>query len=163
MDRTTPRTGVRFLLAFALWASAAFVPAWWVSHPWQHALGALAARAVAPPGAELEMVDLQLFYPVDVAVFVALCLASAWASWPRRARALLLGVPAMILAEWLALVASMAAMLAAGGTGEAASMAGAARLADALIRATGLALAAAAWFALLGRERFLARTRRRPA
>ena len=152
---------MKFLLAFALWASLAYVPAWLVAHPWQHALAALASRAVAPPGAEVEMVDLELFYPVDIAMFVALCLASGWAPWPRRARALLVGVPAMAVAELAALTLSMWALLSAGGaTGNGPGMAAAGRLADALIRATGLALAAAAWFALLGRERFLARPRR---
>src|SRR5262249_15334573 len=73
--------GLKFRLAFAGWATLAFVPAWAVSHAWQRLLGALAARFAAPPGSTLEMVDLELFYPVDVAVFVALCLASGWAPW----------------------------------------------------------------------------------
>jgi len=58
MDRAAHTGGLKFLLAFAGWATLAFVPAWFVSHAWQHALGALAARAVAPSGTELEVLEI---------------------------------------------------------------------------------------------------------
>ena len=154
MDRTPRTGGLTFLLVFAAWATVAFLPAWWVSHAWQGALGAVAARAAAPPGSEIEILDLELFYPMDLAVFVALCLASGWASWARRGRALFVGAPFVVLAEIAALTLSMMAMLRAG-TG-AARQAEALRLADALIRVTGLAVAAAVWFVVLGRQRFAA-------
>jgi hypothetical protein len=154
VDRTTRTGGLRFLLAFAGWATLAFFPAWWVSRAWQHALAAVAARLVAPSGTELEMLDLELFYPIDLAVFIALCVASGWTGWARRRRALLVGTPIMVLAELLALAAALAALLHAGATGGAAEQSGAMRLADGLIRVTGLGVAAVTWYALLGRERF---------
>jgi hypothetical protein len=163
MDRAARTGGLRFLLAFAGWATLAFVPAWFVSHAWQHALGAVAARAVAPSGTELEMLELELFYPMDLAVFVALCLASGWATWRSRARALLVGTPIMIAAEFAALAVALATLLAAsdptGAAGAAMTsrQAEALRLTDALIRVTGLAIAAAVWFALLGREQLRVR------
>jgi len=160
MDRTSRPDGVRFLLAFAGWASLAFLPAWLVSHPWQSALGAIASRVAAPRGTTLEMVDLELFYPVDLAVFVALVVASGWATWRRRRRALLVGAPLMIVAELVALCVALGVLVAANGAGGTeAGRDEAARLADALIRVTGLAIAGALWFALLGRERFLGKTR----
>jgi hypothetical protein len=146
---------------FAAWATLAFAPAWWVSHAWQHALAAIASRIVAPRGSQIEIVDIELFYPMDLAVFVALCLASTWVGWSRRARALLVGAPLMVLAELAALTLALAIVLAANGAGTSvARQEEAARLADSLIRVTGLAVAAALWFLVLGRERFAARSGR---
>jgi len=165
MDRAAHTGGLKFLLAFAGWATLAFVPAWFVSHAWQHALGALAARAVAPSGTELEVLELELFYPMDLAVFVALCLASGWATWAARARAMLVGAPIMVLAEFAALALALATLLSASDPASASAtrQAEALRLTDALIRVTGLAIAAAVWFVLLGREPLRARRGRRLA
>ncbi|MFN8586842.1 MAG: hypothetical protein U0704_03495 [Candidatus Eisenbacteria bacterium] len=150
MDRPALDLRLKFLLAFAAWATLTFLPAWLVSHGWQGAIAAVAGRIVAPPGSEIEFVDLELFYPMDVAAFVALCLASGWEPWPRRLRALALGAPLMVVAELVALAAAMGALMAAGAGGES-QQASAMRLADGLIRGTGLAIAAALWFLLLGR------------
>jgi len=152
MDRPTADPRLKFLLAFAAWSTLAFLPAWAVSHGWQHVLAGVAGRLVAPRGSEVEIVDLELYYPMDLAVFAALCLASGWEPWPRRGRALLLGAPLMVLAELGVLAVAMTAIMAAGAAGEdAARRDSALRLADGLIRATGLAFAAALWFVLLGR------------
>ena len=149
---------MKFLLAFAGWATLVFLPAWWVSHPWQHAIGSMASRIAAPRGAELEMIDLELFYPMDLGVFVALCLATLWTPWPRRLRAILVGTPIMVIAEVAALSLAIAALIAAGGPGgDANAQAEAGRLTDAVIRVTGLAVAAAVWFVVLGRTRMGAR------
>jgi hypothetical protein len=154
VDLASRGDGVKFLLAFALWATLLFVPAWWGAHAWQHALSAVATRLVAPPGSVIEMTDLELFYPVDLAVFLALCFASGWASWERRARAALLGAPPVIAAELVTLSLALVALLGASGPGvDAAHRDEAGRLADGLIRVTGIAAALVAWFVLLGRER----------
>jgi hypothetical protein len=76
-------------------------------------------------------------------------------------RALLLGTPLMVLAELVALALALAILMAANTVGTSvARQEEAARLADALIRVTGLAIAAALWFLVLGRERFGARSGR---
>jgi hypothetical protein len=106
-----------------------------------------AARIVAPPGAEIEWVTLDLFFPFDLGIFVALALASAWTPWPRRGRAVLIGVPALVALEVLAVAAALAALLATqSGGGQAV----ASRFVDAVVRSVGLAGAAAAWYLLLG-------------
>jgi len=154
MDQATRSGGVKFLLAFAGWATLVFIPAWWLAHPWQNAIGAIASRIAAPRGAELEMVDLELFYPMDLAVFVALCLASLWLPWRRRLQAMLIGAPVMVIAEIAALSLAIVAIL---GAGDPTKQAEAGRLTDGLIRVTGLAVAAAVWFVVLGRTRMGAR------
>jgi len=154
MDPATRSGGVKFLLAFAGWATLAFLPAWWLSHPWQNAIGVIASRIAAPRGAELEMVDLELFYPMDLGVFAALCLASGWTPWPRRLKAMLIGAPFMVIAEIAALSLAMIALI---GAGDPVKQAEAGRLTDGLIRVTGLAVAAAVWFVVLGRTRMESR------
>lgn len=161
MDPASRPRSLTFLLVFAGWATLAFLPAWVVSRPWQHALAAVASRVVAPRGAEIEMIDLQLFYPLDLAVFVALCLASGVLPWPRRVRAMAIGAPVMIAGELLALCVSMGLLMAVSAPGTSAARAEEAeRMTDALLRVTGLALAAVVWFVLIGREQFTARVRR---
>ncbi len=138
---------MNFLLRFAAWATLAFLAAW-VLHPaWQHAVGLAGARLAAPPGQEIEIVDLELFYPFDLGVFAALCIASDWATRGRRLKAIAIGLPLLAIVEVLSLVVAFRVMMAPGDA-EAAS-----RFANAVIRVSGLVAALAAWLVLLGRER----------
>jgi hypothetical protein len=143
---------VTFLLKLVGWATLFFLPAWIVQHPYQGILGALVARMVAPPGATIEWVDLELFYPFDLAIYAAMTFASDWAPWSRRWRSLLPGIPAMVLIEIVALAIAMGSMLAAGA-GNAAAADAAQRFATGVIRVTGLVAAAGVWFFFVGRER----------
>ena len=146
---------MRFFGLFLAWATAAFVLAWFVATPYQHLLAAVAGRLAAPAGAQIEWVDLELFFPYDLSVYVALCAASLWASWRARGRAVAIGLPLLVLAELLALVVAMKAMIASM-TGTAAVPAQAeavGRFATGIIRVTGLVAAAAAWMFFLGWER----------
>jgi len=83
-------------------------------------------------------------------VFAALCLASGWTPWPRRLQAVLIGAPIMVISEIAALSLAMIALI---GAGDPVKQAEAGRLTDGLIRVTGLAVAAAVWFVVLGRTR----------
>jgi hypothetical protein len=148
---------VRFLLMLVLWATLLFVPSWYVAHPYQRALVTVAG-ALAVPGQELEFTDVEIFYPFDLGIFVALCLASLWAPWKRRGRAIGVGLPALVGVELLSLVVAIRVLLgvmqpAAGVTPSPADADAAYRLATGVIRVTGLIAAAAVWLYLLGRER----------
>lgn len=144
-----------FLLWFALWATVAFVPAWFVAEPYQHALAAIAGRIAAPPGSEIEFVSLELFYPFDLSIYVALCLASTWVAWRRRLRAAAIGLPVLVVIEVASLVMAMVVMLSAMGGGDLTPGRSAEiqRLATGIIRVTGLIASSGAWFFVLGRER----------
>jgi hypothetical protein len=133
---------MKFLILFAAWATLAFLPSWFLSHPYQHVLAGAAGRVVAPAGSEIEFQQLELFYPFDLGIYVALCLASTWAPLKRRGRALGIGLPVKTL---MGLMANPAATDAA--------VEQALRFSDAVIRVTGLIAAAAVWFYFLGRER----------
>ena len=72
---------MKSLLRFAFWATVMFALAWAIAGPWQHVIAAIAGRIAVGPGREVEWEDLELFFPYDLGVFVALCFASAWVGW----------------------------------------------------------------------------------
>jgi len=143
---------MRFLLLVTGWATVAFIPAWIVAHPYQQVIGAIAARIVSPPGSTIEFVDLEIFFPFDIAIYAALTLASTWATWPRRMRTLALGLPVMVVLEVVTLALAMGAMLSAASAGTEA-LQEAQRFSTGIIRVTGLVTAAGVWFYFVGRER----------
>jgi hypothetical protein len=147
---------VRFFLAFLVWASATFAVSWAIATPYQHALAGVAGGLAAPRGSEIEWVDLQLFFPFDLGVFVALCLATSWATWRERGRAIALGLPILIVLELIALVFAMKAMLGTLAPGTPpARVEEVQRWALGIIRVTGLVAAGAVWMVFLGQERVL--------
>jgi hypothetical protein len=127
------------------------VGAWAVATPWQRAIASIAGRIAVGPGREVEWEELQLFFPYDVGVFVALCFASAWVGWSARLRAAGIGLVVLVAVEIVTLVVAMRVMLAtAHDTQDAA---GVGRLVDGVIRLSGLAAGAAIWLVLLGWQR----------
>ena len=152
---------MKFLLLFVAWASLSFIPSWFVSHPYQHVLAGLAAKVVSPPGSEIEFVEIEIFYPFDLGIYVALCLASGWAAWRTRLRAVAAGLPILMLLELLSLILAMKAILAVMMNPHAATAAAdeAYRFATGIIRVTGLIAAAGVWLFFLGRERLSLATR----
>jgi len=143
---------VKGLLRFAAWATLAFTAAWFVAHPYQRALAGLAGRLVAPPGSEIEWVDLEIFFPFDLSVYAALCLASAWVPWGVRVRVLAIGLSVLVAIELLTLVVVMKVLLASAGQ-PAAQLAATQRFVVGVIRLTGLVAAGCAWLYLLGWQR----------
>ena len=144
---------MKFLLRLTAWATLAFFVSWWLHPGWQHVIGGLSARLAAPPGTEIEVTDIEVFFPFDLGVFCALCLASSWVSRARRWRAIAIGMPALIGVEVLTLVLSFKVMLSHA---DAEQMS---RLTYAIIRMSELVPPSAAWLYLLGRERLSLATR----
>lgn len=145
---------MRFLGLFALWATLTFVPCYAVSHGYQQAIAGAAGRLAAPRNSEIEWEDIEIFYPFDLGVFVALCLASGWTPWRARFSALGLGLALLILIELVSLVLAIRILLGAMAPGASeATGEEALRLATGIIRVIGLIAAATVWFALLGRQR----------
>lgn len=137
-----------------VWATLAFVPAWYVQHGYQKVLASWAAGLISPPGSQIEFDDIELFYPFDLGVYVALCLASGWASWRQRLTALATGLPVLMLIELLSLAAALKILLVVmmNGHATANAMEEANRFATGIIRVVGLIAAAAVWVYFLGRE-----------
>ena len=134
---------MRFLLAFLFWATLAFAICWRVQGPYERWAGASGARLAAPPGATIEVVDMELYFPFDLGVYAALCLASAWLPWRRRVLLAAIGVPVLVVLEIAALVIAFKVLMATGGPAEQ-------RLVHGLFRVEGLAAAAMLWLLLAG-------------
>ena len=143
---------MRALLRFAGWATLAFAAAWAIAHPYQRTIAALAGRLAAPPGTEIEWVDLEIFFPYDLSVYAALCLASSWSNWSQRLRALGIGLVVLGIVELLTLFVVMKVLLASVGLPEA-QLAERQRFVVGVIRLTGLVAAGSAWIYLLGWQR----------
>lgn len=143
-----------FLLRFVLWATLTTVLAWWIQTPYERAIAGVAARVAAPRGSEIEILDLDVFYPYDLAVYAGLCLASAWAAWRTRGRALAIGLPALVVVEVLALVVSFRALMNAQNPAESE------RWFNGIVRASGPIASAALWMLLLGRQKLSLAARR---
>jgi hypothetical protein len=145
---------MRFLLLLVAWATLAFIPSWFASHPYQLALAGLAGRLAMPAG-QIEFVELEIFYPYDLGIYVALCLASTWVTWKVRLRAVAIGLPILVVIELLSLLVAMKAILAVMTNPHlsAATADDAYRLATGIIRVCGLIAAASVWLYLLGRDR----------
>src|SRR5436309_995488 len=131
---------MRFMLRFVGWSTLLFIPSWWIATPYQHGIAALAGHIAAPKGAEIQWVDVQLYYPIDLGIFAALCLATVPAPWPRRLRAIAIGVPLLVAAEIGSVVVGIrilmsSSILSAGASGAPAE---AQRLVTAIIRIAGL-------------------------
>ena len=143
---------MKALLRFCAWATLAFILTWFISHPYQRVLAEIAGRAAAPPGSSIEWEDIEIFFPYDLSVFVALCLASTWVSWRARLKALALGSAVLVGVELLTLIVVVKVMIAA--MGQAPDQADATqRFVDGMIRVTGLVAAGCAWLVLLGWQR----------
>lgn len=143
---------MKALLRFVGWATLTFALTWFIAHPYQRVLGSLATKIAALWGPEIEWDQLESFFPYDISVFVALCLASSWASWSARLRALGAGTLVLVGVELLTLIGVIQVMLAAQGQPPADADA-TQRLVVGVIRVAGLVAAGCAWMMLLGWQR----------
>ncbi len=143
---------MKLVLRFVGWSLLLFIPTWWISQPYQHGLAGLAGHIAAPRGMEIQWVDVQLYYPMDLGIYAALCLASAPASWRRRFVAIAVGVPLLVATEIVSVVAGMRILMASSSARGASPEAQ--RLATAIIRVAGLTPAILVWLYFLGREWF---------
>ena len=142
---------MKAILRFTAWATLAFVLAWFIAHPYQRFIAGLAGRIASPEGTEIEWLELDIFFPYDMSIFLALCLASNWVGWRARIRSAAIGLPVLFALELVTLVAAMKVLLASMGqpTDKAEAMG---RLAVGMIRLTGLIAAGGTWAYLLGWE-----------
>ncbi|HTK30707.1 MAG TPA: hypothetical protein VL332_01995 [Candidatus Saccharimonadaceae bacterium] len=64
-------------------------------------------------GQGVEIDDIEVAAPLDIGMFLAMCLASQSTSWRERRRAIAIGVCALVIVEILTVVLSIALTLAA--------------------------------------------------
>jgi len=86
------RARVKWLLRFLLWATLFSIPCAFVSHAYQRGLARVAMVVLAAVGQGVEIDEVQVMAPFDLAILAAMCLASLGAPWAARRRALLIGL-----------------------------------------------------------------------
>jgi hypothetical protein len=94
--------GLATLLAPVCWLTSAFYQRW---------LAAAVNLVLALAGRPLDLGRVDVAAPFDLGLFVALCLASRRAPRQARVRALLVGLPFLVLVEVLGVAGSVAIML----------------------------------------------------
>ena len=91
-------------------------PCWLLSNAYQRLLANVLQSLLELSGKGVSVYQLQVYAPFDVVLFTAMCLASTSAAASARWRALLLGLPILVVIEVLVvLVAALPAVLLRGG------------------------------------------------
>ncbi|HEY2953647.1 MAG TPA: hypothetical protein VGK89_00180 [Candidatus Eisenbacteria bacterium] len=139
---------MKWLLRFLLWATLLAVPCFLVSHGYQRALARAAGAVFAAVGQGVEIDDVEVMAPFDLAIFVAMCLASFSAPWAARRRALAIGIPSLVAIEVLTVVAGIAAYMV--WPGQARPLETGLRLTGSLMETIPWVGAAGVWLLLLG-------------
>jgi len=139
---------VKWTLRFLGFATLFAIPAFFVSGPWQRALGQIATAVLSRFGIDIEMSEIQMMAPFDISIYLAMCLASRRAPGIARRRAIEWGIVAMVLVEILTVVSAVLAFfaLAHGGAGAAPGS----RLTQQVIEFVPWASAATVWLLMLG-------------
>jgi hypothetical protein len=139
-----------WLARFAGWSALLSAPAWLLMPAYQRALGRLASLTLRLGGLEVEFDEVMVAAPIDLALFAAMCLASLHAPRPRRFRALLMGLPLLVVGEIAVVVVVVLLSLAAHPGAAAASHTS--RAGEYLTESIPWVNAALAWLFLLGQD-----------
>jgi hypothetical protein len=102
---------VSWVLRFAGLATLLAPACWLASDFYQRALAVAVSQVLALVGQPLDLGRVDVAAPFDLGLFVALCLASRRAPWKARVRALLAGLPFLVVVEVLGVVCSVVIML----------------------------------------------------
>lgn len=154
---------MKFLFLLTGWSTLTFGCMWLLAPPYRHVMTKVVERIVTPlvvpPGFRGHYV---MFYPFDVGLYVALCLASTWVPFARRLRVIAIGFPVIVVLELLC-VAIMMRLTAVPQSSPRVAVE-AERVLDGLIRVGDLVMPAGLWVVFLGRKLLspTARTRRTP-
>ena len=139
---------MKWLLRFLLWATLLSAPALLVSGAWQRGLAQIARAALTVLGQDVLIEDVQVMAPLDLAIFVAMCLATTAAPWRERRRALAIGLPTLVGIEVAAVVAGVGVTLM--WPENSPQLATSLRLTAYVIETVPWVSAAAVWLVLLG-------------
>jgi len=139
---------VKWALRFLGFATLFAIPCFFVSGPWQKALGFLASTFLSRFGIEIEMTEIQIMAPFDLGIYLAMCLASRRAPPLARRRAIEWGAILMILLEFATVVAAVLAYFAFEQRGP--NPGAGTRLMQNVIEFVPWASAATVWLLMLG-------------
>lgn len=139
---------MKWLLVFLLWATLFAVPCTLVSGAYHRGLAQVVTGVFAVVGQGVEIEEIEVSAPFDLAIFAAMCLATGAAPWVARRRALAIGLPVMLAVEVLSVASGIAvSMLWRDGSPQLAT---GMRLTGYVIETIPWVGAAATWLLLLG-------------
>ena len=97
---------------FLLWSSFLGPLCWMASPSYQRWLASVVQVTTGILGHRIRVDDLDVHAPLEVGIFVAMCLATARATRSRRVRALFIGVPVLVALEvGILIIASLPVIL----------------------------------------------------
>ena len=99
---------MKWTLRFLGLATLFALPCFWLSRPWQHALGTIASAVLSWFHIDVEMSEVQVMAPFDLGIYLAMCLAGTRAPALARRRAIEWGAPVIVLLEIATIVAAVA-------------------------------------------------------
>jgi hypothetical protein len=123
VDHPSAKTGSIMMnewVRFLVWSSLLGPAGWMASGPYQQWLSAVVRALSAAMGHRIRINELEVYAPVEIGIFLAMCLATSGVRVASRMRAAVLGVPILILLEIaILLLASLPVMVGgAGSNGE---------------------------------------------
>lgn len=92
---------MKLLLRFVGWSTLLAYPCWLLSPAYQRGVAAATTQVAAFFGQQFKVDVVRIFAPMDLGLFVAMCLASYAAPFRLRARSVALGLPAVAALEVL--------------------------------------------------------------
>ena len=139
---------MRWVLRLLGLATLFALPCFWLSRPWQHALGAIATTVLSWFHIDVEMSDVQVMAPFDLGIYLAMCLAGTRAPAVARRRAIEGGAPLMVALEIVTVVAAVAVFYALHGAQDPNSQS--VRVVQYVLEFVPWASAVTVWLVMLG-------------
>ena len=109
---------MKWALRFLGFATLFALPCFWLSRPWQHALGAVAGTVLSWFRIDVEMSEVQVMAPFDLGIYLAMCFAGTRAPALAKRRAIEWGAPLIVVLEVLTIVAAVAIYYGLHGAAE---------------------------------------------
>jgi hypothetical protein len=139
---------MKWILRVLLWMLLLALPCWLVSARYQRVLCVISESLLQWTGRRVSLFGLQVYAPMDLGLYTAMCLASVRSRVTLRRRALLLGLPLLAGVQIAVIVLSAVPVVFLAGHGLAAR--GTARLMVYAIQTIVWISAPSAWLLFLG-------------
>jgi hypothetical protein len=98
---------LKALISLAIWASALSVPAWLFREDYHRLLAGIATAVLVACGQNVTLETIEMLAPLDLALFIALCIATPLTRWDLKARAMIFGALGLLTLDCLVALAGV--------------------------------------------------------